>query len=73
MHMHRREQPIGEAAGTEPAAYAPFGDAMEASGSLDRRSRRLHYLSKNRDDFSGFGRTAEDTMIDGKRRGRNEL
>jgi len=39
---------------TEPAARGMCGDAVEASGSADRRSRRLHYVSKNPADFSGF-------------------
>jgi hypothetical protein len=62
-----------EAERTEPAACGMCGDAAEASGSPDRRSRRLHYVSKNRADFSGFGRTAEDGLVGGKRRVRQRL
>jgi hypothetical protein len=49
-----------EAERTAPAAYRVHGDAMEAAGSPNRRSRRLHYVSMNRDDFSGLVRSAED-------------
>src|SRR5262245_16742855 len=52
-----------EAQRTVPAACAMFGNATEAAGSWNRRSRRLHNVSKNPADFSGFGRTPEDGIF----------
>jgi hypothetical protein len=62
-----------EAERTEPAARARRGDTMEAAGSPNRRSRRLHYFSKNWADFSGPERTREDEQHGGKRHRDNGL
>jgi hypothetical protein len=58
---------------TEPAALLVVWRRLEASGSPIRRSRRLHYLSTNRDDFGGFVRTVADWISGGKRRCDNDL
>ena len=62
-----------EAEGAEPAASAMCGDAMEAAGSPNRRSRRLHYFSKNWADFCGVDSTREDDQSGGKRQSDNEF
>ena len=44
---------------------ASSSEKLRAAGNC---SRRLHYVSKNRDDFSGLTRTDEDSIIGRKRR-----